>query len=287
MGARASILMLAGCLGAFGATAQGMQSAQAAPGLCLRGPAEPLVAFHGLPNFDKAGAAGLPMLYPAPNMAGLLAGVITHGVLMSGGREREKAAIREEADHVLQPYQADLAQFKHDDLMTAALTRVHVTGARRLAPPSAAVVAGETVVDSVPVFYMTQDRRALVMINTISVHPAGAAAPVAKMVRVVSAPRDRDPATGWIHGDKNLLREAAVAMQARAIDIALAEYAVPASTPFRTVRYEEGGSERMERAQVIEEQCEEVLMRTLRGEWLAVPRKAVSGDPLCKARQEG
>lgn len=281
MGARTAILVLAACLAGSGAMAQ------TGAGLCLRGPAEPLVAFHGLPNFDGAGSSGMPMLYPAPNVAGMLAGVITHGLLMSGGRDREKATIREEADRVLLPYQADLAQFRHDDLLHAALAQVQVAGPRRLAPSSAVAAAGETAVDSVPVFYMTQDRRALVLVNTISVRPAGASAPVTKMVRVVSAPRERDPASGWINGDKNLLREASVAMQARALDIALADHAVPASTPFRTVRYEEGGSERMERAQVIAEQCDEVLMRTLRGEWMAVPRKSASGDPLCKAPQGG
>lgn len=285
MGARASFFR--SLLVSAAVLATGGVMAQTAPALCLRGPAEPVVAFHGLPSFDGAGSGAMPMMYPAPNVAGMLAGVITHGLLMSGGREREKAAIVEVADRVLLPYQADLARFRHDELLTAALAQVHVAGSRRLAPAGAAALAGETAVDSAPVFYMTQDRRALVLINTISVRPAGAATPVAKMVRVVSAPRPVDPASGWISGDKNLLREASVAMQARAIDIALADHAVPASTPFRTVRYEEGGSERMERAQVIAEQCEQLLMRTLRGEYMAVPRKADSDNPLCKAKQEG
>lgn len=259
--------------------------------LCLRGPAEAQVAFHGLPNFDGAGGSATPILYPAPNLAGMLGGIIAHGLLVNGGRDREKARIREEADKVLLPYQADLLLFRHDELLGAALAQLNVAGAKRLAAPAAPPAASETAVDSVPLFYMTQDRRALVLVNTLSVRAAGAAAPLQKMVRVVSAPRAADAEAGWTDGAHNLLRRTSIAMQARAIEIALADAAASptaaAAAPFRTVRYEEGGVERMERAQVVDEQCGELLLRTLRGELMAVPRKAASGDPLCTPHAGG
>ncbi|WP_426189975.1 hypothetical protein [Massilia sp. DWR3-1-1] len=276
---------LAACLAAVGALASGAGAADLPPGLCLRGPAQPQVAFHGLPNFDGAGGSATPILYPAPNLAGMLGGVIAHGLLVNGGREREKERIREEADKVLLPYHGDLAQFNHEQLLGAALAQARVAGAKRLA--AAATVAGvdETVLDSAPLFYMTQDRRALVLVNTLTVRIAGAAAAVQKMVRVVSAPRARDAEADWTDGTPNLLRRTSIGMQARAIEIALADanadYRAGAAAPFRTVRYDEGGVERMERAQVVAEQCGELVIRTLRGELMAVPRKAAGGDPLC------
>jgi hypothetical protein len=40
---------------------------------------------------------------------------------------------------------------------------------------------------------------------------------------------------------------------------------------FRTVRYQEGGAEKIERAQVLEQQCGRTVLRTLRGWLLSVP----------------
>jgi hypothetical protein len=41
--------------------------------------------------------------------------------------------------------------------------------------------------------------------------------------------------------------------------------------PHRTVRYRLGGEERMERAQVLSERCDRLLIRNLRGWLMSVP----------------
>jgi hypothetical protein len=71
-------------------------------------------------------------------------------------------------------------------------------------------------------------------------------------------------------------------MYAQSLDIALPDIggAGDSASPFRTVRYSEGGAERIERAQVLREQCGQVVLRTLRGN-LAVPRKAAPDQPGC------
>jgi hypothetical protein len=72
-------------------------------------------------------------------------------------------------------------------------------------------------------------------------------------------------------------------MLAQSVDIALAYMPGHAGTePFRTVRYQEGSVERMERAQVIREACGQVVLRTLRGNLMAVPGAAGNGDSACK-----
>jgi hypothetical protein len=47
-------------------------------------PEDEVVEFHGAVNFDRAGGKGGNMMYPAPNAAGLVAGIITHGLLNEG-----------------------------------------------------------------------------------------------------------------------------------------------------------------------------------------------------------
>jgi hypothetical protein len=44
--------------------------------------------------------------------------------------------------------------------------------------------------------------------------------------------------------------------------------------PFRTIRYLEGTAEKMERAQLINEHCGRLLIKTLRGSLMSVPAKA-------------
>jgi hypothetical protein len=52
------------------------------------------------------------------------------------------------------------------------------------------------------------------------------------------------------------------------------------------VRYNEGGTERMERAQVVSEQCGQLVLRTLRGNLISVPVKsAVPGEASCPGTQ--
>jgi len=59
------------------------------------------------------------------------------------------------------------------------------------------------------------------------------------------------------------------------VDIAVAQMAAAADeTPSKTVRFPQGGTERIERAQVLAERCDRVLIRTLRGEIMSVPRRS-------------
>ncbi|UUZ52375.1 hypothetical protein LP419_22905 [Massilia sp. H-1] len=63
-------------------------------------------------------------------------------------------------------------------------------------------------------------------------------------------------------------------MFAQSLDIALADVQATPGTaaPFKTVRFTEGGAERMERAQVLSEKCGQIVLRTLRGNLMSVPR---------------
>lgn len=280
--ARALSLCALAVLGA--ASPFAAQGADAAPRLCLRGPADTPVSFHGAVNYDGAGSGPGAMLYPAPGVAGLLAAIATHAVISNRVRDSEKQGLREQADKILLPYRSALNNYKHRDLMQASLVAMRSSGDKRFAAVGTPPIEGETVVDSQPAFFMTQDQRALILENAVTIQAAGVPKPYQKVVRVVSpAQDDGTDAQAWFGNNESLLRQVSARMVAQSIDIALEDMgsAAESAAPFRTVRYREGGVERIERAQVLREQCGNMVLRTLRADLMSVPRNAAPGEAGC------
>ena len=73
------------------------------------------------------------MLYPAPNVAGLLAGLVTHGLLIGNGRRLEANRLQETADKVLEPYRATIGEFRYEELLELALEQKRPGGISRIA----------------------------------------------------------------------------------------------------------------------------------------------------------
>ena len=48
------------------------------------------VVFHGVVSFDKAGGPGAQFLNPAPNLAGMVAAVLTHGIIVESSKSAQK-----------------------------------------------------------------------------------------------------------------------------------------------------------------------------------------------------
>ena len=238
-----------------------------------------VVPFHGLVNMDYAGLGSGNMVYPAGGLGvlGLLVGVATHAALVGGSRSSQETKMQLAADKVLDPYRPALAQFRLRDLQQRALA----------ATPSAAVAhlheaketpAGDVFVEVSPSFAMTPDSAALVLDETVVVRPSATADKgVQQVLRLISAPRpDADLRAAWNAEGGAALKATAAALMAESLDIALLQSRHPADdkAAFRTLRYGFGDRERMERGQLLEETCEHLVIRTLRGALLVVPHKA-------------
>lgn len=254
----------------------------------LRAPTQEHVTFVGAVNFDSAGGPAGAMLYPAPNAAGLLAAIITHGVLAEATKKSEKEKLQQEANKVLQPYQPVLQSYGSRDLMQRALQRM---------PPGQQLLEGDDsagtglTVETVPVFSLTQDQTAIVLDNDITVSGSGLgdARPYRNVVRVVSSVHAvADPSAYWTADQGERLKNESATLLAESLRIALQQAtATPqAQAPvFKTIRYEEGSTEKMERGQPLEVRCDRVVLRTLRGWLMSVPRRAndVAADAPCAA----
>jgi hypothetical protein len=250
-------------------------------------PKEEVVAYRGLVSMDTAGSKNSGMMYPAPSAAGFIAALITHGLILESQKDSQKQALQDTANKVLAPYQPVLSTYRHQELMQAALDKTPWVGAKTLAGPAPARGAG-WVVESLPFFSMTQDQRALVLDNLVSVYPPGETAKplYQSTIRVISQPRtEPDVEAFWKDNAGAALKAESASLLAHSLTLALRETERPAAgdTPaFRTVRYREGEAEKMERAQVLSQACNRQVIKTLRGWLMSIPLPAAP-DPSAAA----
>jgi hypothetical protein len=247
------------------------------------------VAYRGVVDSNAAGLGtqGQGMLYPAPNVVGFLAAVVTHGILVESMKSSQKSKLQEDADRVLEPYRAALAGFMAKDLMREGLGQSRAGRSRR-AVESAENPSTAWVVESASVFSLTQDRRAIILESGFSMYaPQSATVPARQViVRVISDPRpEGEPVAYWGDRDGANLRRESARLYAEALDLAVTEAVggTGSESRHRTVRYREGGSERMERAQLLVERCGRIVMRTLRGAVFSVPVASTPGQGGCES----
>ena len=242
------------------------------------------VSFRGQIDQDKAGTGPGGMLYPAPSLAGFLVAIAVHGALQSSALSAQQRQMQEEADKVLQPYRSLLEGIRHHELFGIALTTWRDGKRARLVDNADTVdLAWRIRVD--PTFTMTQDQTALILYATIAVSsPESPTALVyTNVISVVQRPLQGEGLQAqWTADEGRNLRDVAGRMLGEALTVALADMSEPVTvgdTAFRTLRYREGGSLRIERAAVIGQGCDRWVIRNLRGWIKSVPVPAVTNNP--------
>jgi hypothetical protein len=268
----------------------------------LRVPKDRLVSFSGVVSYDAAGGRPGYMAYPAPDPISAVAGLVTHGVIVGFQRKHEKSQIREAANEVLAPYEAVLERFTNADLMRRALDALEIEGNKALISATDAAVPG-VLVECRPAFFMTQDGRALVLENSIVVRrieakavTKGAASVVATAnpttVKVVGSPlpeADSNIEAYWMAEEGDALQTASVNLLRDSLILALQDVHGPAAAyaaDFRTVRYREGGAEKIERARILNESNSRLVLRNLRGWILSVPITTSAAAPTAQAHTD-
>ncbi len=245
--------------------------------LALRGALDQPVPFQGAISYDSAGSAPGAPLYVAPGVAGLLVAIAVHAVVANQVETNEQKRMRVEADRILLPHRATLNAYRQADLLLDAAPLVSATSSLRVLGAGTRSNPEEVLVDVLPSFKMTQDRRALVLDNTVAIMAAGRATPYQTVIRVVSPARDAQVTDQfWFDNDATMLRQVSSTLLARSVDIAVNEMRRNGASggQYKTVRYSEGGAERIERAEILATTCDQLVLRTLRGHLMAVPRPA-------------
>lgn len=245
-------------------------------GFALKLPAAETVSYRGMVNLDNAGMGPGQVMYPAPGLAGFLVAIATHGAIAEASKNAEKNKLQEAADKVLDTYREALGKFSNRELMHEALSRLtRGAGKGRLVDASGA--ADGWVVESFPIFTMTQDQSALVLENIVAVYPAGKpeAARYKNVVKVVSDARsEAEPQATWAAQDARQLKDESIALYAHSLRLLLQEVergATAEAEAQKTFRYPEGRASRIERAHLVHAACERAVVRTLRGWIMSIP----------------
>lgn len=225
------------------------------------------------------------MLYPAPNAAGLLAAIVTHGLLTSSARNAQKQQLQAQADTLLEPLRSLIQATQPQPLLAAAWPGTGLAGSPKwldMQAPAGAGAAADTAatLEWLPTYTLTQDRRSLVLDLALAVRLRDTPEALAyqNTVRVVGPARpETDPNEAWLADGGAAWQTTTAHLLSKGLAIAMQDWQGQfgtTNTPARTVRYQEGASERMERAQVLREACDETIIRTLRGWLMAVPSQA-------------
>lgn len=234
------------------------------------------IAYGGVVSFDGAGMGAGGMMYPAPGLAGFAAAIITHGILVGSMKADQKRKLQEAADLVLAPYQSVLDAFTVQDLMQRALLKAADARNGRLIMVSQPAVE-RWMVESTPVFTMTQDQTALILHHAIVIQEAGTPPESAykNIVQIVSLPQNApDLPAFWLADNGEKLKDESAKLVAESLDVAFAALrgkSIDGQSPQKTFRYLEGGIERMERAHLINERCGRAIVQTLRGNLMSIP----------------
>jgi hypothetical protein len=242
---------------------------------------EPAV-FHGVVSYDAAGGGAGTMMY-GPGAAGFVVALLTHAAINSSVRSAEAKRIEEEADKVLLPLKDQLDPLRLRDFQQTALPRWEQGGELRLLPRDGAA-DNAWVVETQPVFLMTQDRRALVVEAMVRFYDGASAKTPAieRAVRVVSPAVKGDVDAYWRDSTQKHLSQTGAALLAEALRVAVLDTQTSGELTQRTVRYVEGGADKIERAAPLGERCQRIALRTLRGGVTSVParsRPATAGAP--------
>lgn len=236
------------------------------------------VRYHGVASFDSAGTGAGAMVYVGVGgIVGALAHLAVHAAVTESAKNSQKAQMQEAADKVLTSYTGTIDAFAPADLLarTESLLRTSTPALRDAG-------SARWSLEVMPVYRMTQDRRALMVDAVVAVRASAAADVVARSaVRVVSTPRAaEEAAASWSQGEGEALKAESARLLSQAVTLALSDLAGQwdATAPAqRTVRFPEGGDERIERAHVLRQQCGRMVLRTLRGDLMDVPMRTTDG----------
>lgn len=252
----------------------------------LRLPKEDKVIYRGLVNYDNAGTNSAQMMYPAPNVAGFLAAIFTHGALVESQKNAEKERLQKVADKAVTPYQDVLSDYTYKNLMQRALEKTSMGTGKKIIDASEKSES-DWVIESTPVFFLTQDQSAIVLDNLVTIYaPNAPSTPIYQnVIRVISKPREETNIEEfWKAGNGTALKNESVSLVVQSLTLVYGELTIEPNieAPQKTFRYPLGNTEKMERGQLISEQCDRLVIRTLRGSLMSIPpRQGAITDNKC------
>ena len=234
------------------------------------------VKYHGLASYDDVNAEHGGIAYPAATAEMFFGALIAHMLTTESIKNSEKTERQDEADKVLGPYTEMLKGFSNGVLLDDAFTLLANNDPRKIENIKLLGSNSAWVIESTPVFFMTQDRKSLILDNAISIYDSSVPDDVvySNLVEITSLPFMGEPTQYWQTGEKVRLLEISTKLYSRSITIALNDFYSNnknLSNHEETFKFYQDGKKKYERGSLLEKDCERIVMRTLRGWLKSVP----------------
>ncbi|WP_020413935.1 hypothetical protein ACJJJB_18945 [Microbulbifer sp. ANSA001] len=234
--------------------------------------------FYGQVNHDSLDVNHGQMTYIGATPAAFAGSILAHALIVGATGDSKKKAEQERADKILEPYKENIAAFNAVDLIEISKVDLQKKNIPFIAWE--AETNHPWVVQSHPVFFLSQDRSTLTLKNAVSITELDNQEKPAyqNLIEVVSSPnKDKKiiPIDSLGELSIKLFVDSLMAMKAE-----LSENRKPENKEM-TLSFFSGGEKVYERGRIISEECNRMTFRTLRGWVKSVPTIAKEPSPVC------
>ncbi|MCP4268329.1 MAG: hypothetical protein GY777_22600 [Candidatus Brocadiaceae bacterium] len=225
-------------------------------------------------NYDELSGQTGGMVYPAYNGATFITALVTHAVVNESLKSRRKQAVQNEANKVVEGFKERVASYDKRAILISLADELSENTKLNIVPYSAGTSdINNIVVETNPIFYMTQDQNSLFVENVIRIYSSISPEKVLfenLIEKSIHPDSGGDIEVAWLK-DRLLeksMRQLYLSTTNLMFRQALGEID-PKKGKVETFTYFFNGEKQYERGRLVVTDCQEVVISTLRG-WLKV-----------------
>ena len=248
---------------------------QEIPRLLLIKDSQEIAPFYGLLESNPGGASTPIMYSGAAGLAGLLAQVLTHAAIANQAQNDALSKEQQASNLVLKNYDEYIKANTKQSFFANALSSVNVpTVQLGLIQPSK-ILDGMLIVDSLPVFYLSQDEGSIVIKHHIKVYYSHSPDELLfeNMAKVISKPIVVSENNNiWLVGDGKLFSDTTHQLYNISLEFLIKDFYkfLDASESNKTHKYYIGGKKFYVRGALVLDDCNGKAIRNLKGNIVVV-----------------
>lgn len=246
----------------------------------------------------NSGDIGHPsMLYPAITPIDFFAAVITHAAIAESIKNDKKNRAQDVADKVVIPYRTFIKDLVNQALITQ-LSDIAFSKGFQLKHYKDSQSDKDIVLDITPIYLLSQNQDTLTLrTQFIAYYKKNENITLKKrpvlyqnQIEILSPKiHTEDPTEYWLSNNGEKLLETMRSLLSNTLKLGAIEIGsnkIIKKGNDQNFRYDDGDIVAFERARIIQEDCEQVIIRTLRGWLKSIPRERLKGQHPCNINQK-